>query len=66
VAALARLGVTLAREREAETGTRIDIDRDLILGEAPDIVADEGEDLWSRIPPRSPWGVLPDDERPPR
>ena len=47
---------TLLKAYEAETGTRVDVDKNL-LGEPLDVVADEGSDAFSRVPDAQPWGV---------
>lgn len=47
---------TLLRAYEAETGTRVAVDPNL-LGEPLDVVAEDGTDEWSKLPPAEPWEV---------
>jgi len=47
---------TLLKAYEKETGTRVDVQPHL-LGEPLDVVADEGSDVFSRVPEAQPWSV---------
>lgn len=62
---LSRVVLTLTQEHEATQGTRIAVDRGLLLGEPEDVVAADGEDLWSKVPDPRPWRVV-EDEAPER
>lgn len=48
---------TLLKAYEAETGTKVAVEPGL-LGEPLDVVADEGSDIFSRVPQAEPWGVV--------
>ena len=56
VAHLIALTRTLLKEYEAATGSRLAVDQPL-LGEPADVIADDGGDVFSKIPEAKPWGV---------